>query len=195
MRLRSVLLTASIAAASLSATSAHAQDAAQWQGFYAGAGLNVISLELDGFAPFPVGLGTETGFGIFAGYNHAIGSNFVVGAELGYNFETSFASLIIPSMTVDNSSTLRGRAGYATGNVLGYVSLGYMTADATILGLPGPVNADGVIYGLGLEAMMTDTVSARIEFTQSDLDVSGTGVPPGPTIDAAIVSLGVAFHF
>ena len=194
MRLRSVLLTASIAAASLSATSAHAQDAAQWQGFYAGAGLNVISLELDGLA-LPIDLGTETGFGIFAGYNHAIGSNFVVGAELGYNFETSFASLIIPSMTVDNSSTLRGRAGYATGNVLGYVSLGYVTADATILGLPGAVNADGVIYGLGLEAMMTDTVSARIEFTQSDLDVSGTGVPPGLTIDAAIVSLGVAFHF
>ncbi len=195
MRLRSVLLTATIAAASLSATSAQAQDAAQWQGFYAGAGLNVISLELSGLGPIPVGLGTETGFTIFAGYNYAIGSNFVVGGELGYNFEATFTSLVFPAITMDNAITLRGRAGYATGNVLGYVSLGYVTANATVLGIPGAVSADGVIYGLGLEAMVADNVSARIEFTQSDLDVSGAGLPPGLTIDAANVSFGLAFHF
>lgn len=108
MRTRSALLAASVAAAAFSATSAQAQDAAQWAGFYAGGAVNTYSLEITGAAPFPIGLGTESGAAIFAGYNHAIGSNFVVGGELAYNFETSYTSILFPTpLNVESSVTLR----------------------------------------------------------------------------------------
>lgn len=195
MRIHTALLAAGLSVSAFT-TSVQAQDAAQWVGFYAGAAINTTSLEMSGAAPFPVGLGTESNFGFFGGYNHAVGSNFVVGGELAYFFESTYTPVFLfPSLTVDNTAVLRGRAGYATGNVLAYATLGYAFADVTIPAGPITADADGVIYGVGLEAMLANQISMRIEYIQSDLDVSGTGVPPNISVSGDTVSVGVAYHF
>ncbi len=174
------------AISAVTAGAAAAQDATDWQGFYGGFQFDIASPEVDGA---PVQLGTGHGGSLFVGYNHAIDANWVVGGELSYGQVSGIP--IVPGIELDMEDviTLRGRAGYALGNSLIYGSLGYQQADLTILGTT--VDADGVVFGLGFETMLTETVSARIEYNRSDLDLDG--VPAG--IEGNTVSIGVAMHF
>ena len=56
----------------------------------------------------------------------------------------------------------------------------------------GPdISGDGMTFGLGAETMITDRVSARIEFTRSDMDLDGSPV----SIQGNTLSLGLAMHF
>lgn len=192
MRFSTFLAAAGLAAALVPAA-ASAQDAALWSGFYAGLQANIIS---PSFELIPIPLDTGTGLGIYGGYNHALGDNFVVGGEISYNAETDIGSVFFP-VTMDNAITLRGRAGYAVGNVLAYASLGYVWADVSFGPAPGiDLDAEGMIYGIGLEAMLAENISMRIEYTQSDLDLSSTiPLPPGFSVQADTVSIGVAYHF
>ena len=116
------------AAATLSAaitTTAIAQDAEKWEGFYAGGRVNMQNLGISGV---PVGIDPEINAGVFGGYNYAVAPNFVLGAELGYDSKLDY-TVMGTGLDLENNINLRGRGGYAFGNSMLYGSLGYGWTD------------------------------------------------------------------
>lgn len=192
-------LTAIALAAAFAAPSASAQDAGQWTGFYAGFATNIISPEFDNStATTPLQEGT--GFGAYGGYNFALGDNFVVGAELGFSGPVAFqTSLGNPDFEFDNVLNARVRGGYAIGNALVYGSLGYQVANySASAGVAAAGSADGLVYGIGLEMLLTDSVSVRLDYTSTHMNPDAgtiTGGSAGEQIDANAIGLGVALRF
>lgn len=186
-------------AAVFAATGAQAQDAGQWTGFYAGFATNIISPEFDNStATTPLQEGT--GFGAYGGYNFALGDNFVVGAEVGVSGPVSFqTSLGNPDFEFDNMINARVRGGYAMGSALVYGSLGYQIANySASTGVAAAGTADGLVYGIGIEMLLNDSVSVRLDYTSTHMTPDpGTiaGGSSGEQIDANAVGLGVAFRF
>lgn len=186
-------------AAAVSATGAAAQDANQWTGFYAGFATNIISPEFDNSTAMTP-LQEGTGFGAFGGYNFAFGDNFVVGAEVGFSGPATFqTTLATNDFEFERVLNARVRGGYAIGNALVYGSLGYQTAEyGASAGVSTEGTADGLVYGIGLEMLLNDQVSVRLDYTSTHMTPdAGTiiGGSNGEQIDANAVGLGVALHF
>jgi outer membrane immunogenic protein len=189
MKLQGILV-AGVMAATLSGT-AQAQD---WTGFYAGLSATTHGSEITpSGAPFGLP-GDSVSPGIFAGYNHAVGSNWIIGGELSYDAaDTSF----LPSLPIEVSNTaeLRGRVGYAMGNVMPYVALGVVSSDMGVLG-GNYGSQSGYSMGLGLEYMVSDAMSLRTEFKQTRYsDVLEADLGPGWSIEDRAIAIGAAFHF
>lgn len=186
-------------ASAFAATGASAQDANRWTGFYAGFATNIIAPEFDNStATTPLQEGT--GFGAYGGYNYAVNGNFVVGAEVGISGPAAFqTSLGNPDFEFDNVMNARVRGGYALGNALVYGSLGYQVVNyGAAAGVAAAGSADGLVYGIGLEMLLTDTVSVRLDYTSTHMTPdAGTivGGSNGEQIDANAVGLGVALRF
>lgn len=181
------------------ATGASAQDASQWTGFYAGFATNIISPEFDNSTSF-VPLQEGTGFGVYGGYNFTFGDNFVVGAEVGIGGPASFQTALgNPDFEFDNVVNARVRGGYAIGNALVYGSVGYQVVNySAAAGISTDGSADGLVYGIGLEMLLTDSVSVRLDYTSTHMNPdAGTlpGIAGDAQIDANAVGLGVALHF
>ncbi|ABD56099.1 porin family protein [Jannaschia sp. CCS1] len=186
-------------ATAVSATGAAAQDASQWTGFYAGFATNIISPEFDNStATTPLQEGT--GFGAYGGYNYAFGDNFVVGAELGFSGPATFQTTLgANDFEFERVLNARVRGGYAMGNALVYGTLGYQTVEyGASAGVSTEGAADGLVYGIGLEMLLNDQVSVRLDYTSTHMTPdAGTiiGGSAGEQIDANAVGLGVALHF
>ncbi|MEX3014564.1 outer membrane protein [Gymnodinialimonas hymeniacidonis] len=192
-------LTALTLAAALAASGASAQDASQWTGFYAGFATNIISPEFDN-SNIATPLQEGTGFGAYGGYNYAIGDNFVVGAEVGFSGPAAFQTTLAgPDFEFDRMLNARVRGGYALGNALVYGTLGYQTVEyGAAAGISTEGTADGLVYGIGLEMLLVDNVSVRLDYTSTHMTPDAgtlTGAVGGEQIDANAVGLGVALHF
>lgn len=153
--------------------------------------------------------------GIYAGYDHKIGSNVVIGVEAGFNIAAedrivahgmngpSVNPLIAnPSGAVDtivnphHAFDLSVRAGYLMNDKsLLYIRGGYdnMRARTTVAGfdtaLSSTDNYDGWMVGGGFERALGDKVSTRLEYRYSDL---GNGASK---FDRHQVLLGVGYRF
>ncbi|MGE4431942.1 MAG: outer membrane protein [Sphingobium sp.] len=138
--------------------------------------------------------------GVFAGYDHKIGSSFVIGAEAGFNMgiddkmtrRGAIDTIVNPLHAFDVSA----RAGYLVNDrSLIYVRGGYdnMRARTTVAGpdvaLSSKDSYDGWMVGGGVERALGDKVSTRLEYRYSDLG-SGAG-----QFDRHQVLLGVAYRF
>lgn len=138
--------------------------------------------------------------GIFAGYDHKIGSSVVLGAEAGFNLGAddkitrrgAVNTIVNPNHAFDISA----RAGYlVSDNSLLYVRGGYdnMRARTTVIGpdhsLSSKDSYDGWMVGGGYEHALTDNVSSRLEYRYSDLGSGET------SFDRHQVLLGVAYRF
>jgi outer membrane immunogenic protein len=139
-------------------------------------------------------------YGVFAGYAHQFANNIVLGAEIAYDSadysatRTSgpIASTTFPTLTyapgnsvdVKNVVSLRARIGYSFGATLGFVSMGWASADtevsAEVLSNGGyskrgvaSDNLDGTSYGVGLEHSFADRWSVRGQYERQDFgDIS-----------------------
>lgn len=136
-------------------------------------------------------------FGVHVGYNRQFANNVVLGGELSYDYAdisasralgqtptTSFPTLTYaPSNTIDVQGLVnaRVRLGYAFDSFLGFVSVGYATADAevgaAVLSNGGYSKAGttsdwvgGLSYGLGAEFKLAGPWSFRGEYQRLDLD-------------------------
>ena len=183
-------LTAAAALASALASTATAQDAELWEGFYAGARVNMQDLDISGA---PVSIDTGFNIGIYGGYNHAVAPNFVLGGELSYDSQSEHTIGAPPPLQLDNNFSLRARGGYAFGNTLLYGTAGYSWSDFNVPGVLSG-SAEGFVYGVGLEHMITESVSTRFEYTRSDLDLSAGGLGVN-SADVNRFSIGVSYKF
>ena len=193
-----LVATTSALAIFASATASLAQDAGQWQGFYAGFSTNITAPEFDN-SNLMVPLQEGAGFGAYGGYNFALGDSFVVGAEVGIGGPTTFQVDLSQDFEYDNVLNARIRGGYAIGNALIYGTLGYQSVDFSATpGISTNGSADGIVYGLGIEVLLVDNVSVRMDYTSTHMNPdSGSiiGAPSDLQIDANAIGLGVALHF
>jgi outer membrane immunogenic protein len=120
------------------------------------------------------------------------GSNTTVGCPAGCSTSDSWLS------------TVRGRAGYAFGTVMPYVTGGLAVGDiqASVPGLPGGSTTNpGWTVGGGLEVALPGNWSAKAEYLHVDLGQLNCGINcgVGPTDNVSmhqdIVRAGVNYHF
>ncbi len=198
----------------LLAAPALAQDAPTFSGFYIGgqtgwqgdkASLkndpNDQSVSRDGWM-----------YGAQAGYDYRMG-NFVLGGEAMISGSSGTAEQID---TLGNSYKLNagttwglsGRAGYVVAEpVLLYGRLGYTWASYNYVfnnSIETSYDQDGIVVGLGAEYQFSQNISARLEWTYSDLGDDTFQRPPKPptvflpqelNFDRMGVALGVNFRF
>lgn len=195
------LLTGTASAADLyvpSPDQAIVTTSADWTGFYIGAHA--------GYADFDAAhdgddsdLATLNGWlgGVQAGYNAQFDS-----IVLGVEADLSAAGILEGSDTdhwneedgINALATLRGRLGFAVGDLLLYGTAGLAVANLDTYDEAQTIG--GWVAGVGAEYMVTDTVSLKAEYLYTNfgtVDVKGYG--DTFDIDGSAVRLGVNFHF
>lgn len=189
--MKTVLKTLTLAAAVSAGLSniAAAQDAEKWEGFYAGARVNMQNLDISGV---PFGFDPDVNAGLFGGYNHAVAPNFVLGAELSYDGGLDY-NIGGGNLKLDNNLGVRARGGYAFGNSMLYGTLGYASTEWDVPGF-ATGSADGFVYGIGLETLLTENISTRFEYTRTDYDFSGPALG-GRSGEVDAFSIGVSYKF
>lgn len=153
---------------------------ADWTGWYAGAQYDF----LDGDAAIGGALDGDV-VGVFAGYRQDFG-DFVLGGEIDY----SVGDFGIAGVTLDVDSLLRVgiELGYDVGPALIYATVGYARLDLSAVGVTA--DGDGVYYGLGVDFMVSDSVSLGIELLRHDFDNFN-----GNSYDITSVGLNIAYRF
>lgn len=190
MKLTNLFAAAVVAA---SATTAAAQDAADWGGFYAGLTASSISWETNLGAPGTSFGGNGAGLGILLGYNHALSPSFIVGGELTYSFAES--NLGVAPFTLKDEASLRLRGGYVMGETLLYGAVGY--AQANIEAAPGvDGKGDGTVVAIGIEHMLKPNLTIRVEYSHTEYsDYPITILPPTWEDSTDAITVGVAYKF
>jgi high affinity Mn2+ porin len=151
--------------------------------------------------------------GYQAGYLRQLSSHVVLGIEADASFTSHLdAPALIPApfhTTIDYVGTVRGRAGYASGTLLAYVTGGFAwghshininDAAGAVVSSPGQ-NQLGWTVGAGVEFAVSGNWSTKLEYDYIDLarrtyDLSGFGLPPvnvDPNIH--LVKLGLNYRF
>lgn len=140
--------------------------------------------------------------GVFAGYDHELIPNIVLGVEAGFSLaDVDKVGPVGPdnaSLDPRYSFDASARAGYVLGerNLL-YVRGGYantraeLTRDVNDVAISDRSSHDGWFVGGGVERKLLDNVSTRVEYRYSDLgDHDYTG-----KYDRHQVLAGVAYRF
>jgi outer membrane immunogenic protein len=170
-----------------------------WTGFYIGANA--------GYADFDAAhdgddtdLATLNGWqgGMQAGYNVQFDS-----IVLGVEADLSAAGILEGSTTdhwneddgINGLATLRGRLGFAVGDLLLYGTAGLAAANLDVSNESQTLT--GWVAGVGAEYMVTDSVSLKAEYLYTNF---GTVEVAGYSnyefdIDGSAVRVGVNFHF
>jgi len=175
-----------------------------WTGPYLGAVLGY------GWGNFNV----DTGFGAsspnvdgaklggYAGYNFDLGNNIVLGVEADLNWDNFDGGYAMNgSVKQEWDSTARLRAGYSFGRVLAYGTGGAAVSGAKVdSGLNSDSNTHwGWTLGAGVEAAVTDHITARLEYQYADYgsEVYSTGLGAASNVDFSTntVRAGVGYKF
>jgi len=139
--------------------------------------------------------------GVFAGYDHKIGSSVVLGVEAGFNMGiddkmTRRRGAVDTTVNPLHAFDVSARAGYLVNDrSLIYVRGGYdnMSARTTLvspdLAVSSKDSYDGWMVGGGFERALGDKVSTRLEYRYSDLGSDAA------KFDRHQVLLGVAYRF
>lgn len=199
------LISLALASTMLAGVSAQAADidpapvveeAHDWRGSYFGIqGGGVFGSDVTVSAPIvaPVSFLNGTNFngvhgGIFGGYNFQSG-NIVFGIDNDFSFTSSDTTFGTATADLRTLSSVRGRVGYAFDRVLPYVTGGLAYGNvrfrSLLLGAAGSEFQFGWTAGAGVEAALTDYVSARVQYTYSDLGSDGfvPNVAGGASVD------------
>ena len=179
-----------------------------WSGFYLGAngggGWGTSHWQGIGNVGLSGGMAGGT-----AGYNWQLGQT-VLGLEGDIDWsglQGTNNSTACPNGACSTSdswlSTVRGRAGYAFGGVLPYVTGGLAVGDikASAPGLPGGTNTNaGWTVGGGIEFALPDNWSAKAEYLHVDLGDFNCGTACGTpnenvSLHDNVFRAGVNYHF
>jgi len=141
--------------------------------------------------------------GVYAGYNYQIDPHWVVGgeADVSYAGSDSYTGGYGDVKIGGNwFGTVRGRAGYAFDNLLLYGTAGLAVAEGNVK-LNGDSDSQthvGYVVGAGVEAALTQNITARAEYLYTDTDeqtynVAGKGIRTD--LDGSSVRVGVGYKF
>ncbi|MDB5544479.1 MAG: outer rane autotransporter barrel domain protein [Hyphomicrobiales bacterium] len=186
-------------------------EAADWSGAYAGflagygkdrvrtsTALASRSFDADG------GLG-----GIYAGRNFVFG-NVIAGWDGAIMLSSLNGDGIVPGTLDAHSyrdyftSDIRGRVGYAFGRFLPFIAAGATfgrseQSDAVTLSHRAKISTDAWTIGAGVDYMLMDRVSMRVEYlhqkswNNTDVDLNGVAMSQSRSADS--VRAGLAWHF
>lgn len=152
--------------------------------------------------------------GGFAGYNYQFdNSPLVIGAEADLNYSDASSSRVtsaftgLPNARIKNdigwTGAVRGRLGYAFDRFMVYGAAGVAFADHEIKASGAAGGSDDTVavgwtIGGGLEAALTDNVTARVEYRYSDygtdkFSVANTRVKSDVTDNRVLLGLGYKF--
>jgi Opacity protein and related surface antigens len=142
------------------------------------------------------------GGGVFGGYNMQSGQIvYGVEADVGYNGEEEEAGAGIEGEAGWNGS-VRARLGYDLNPFLIYGTAGVALQDneltETATGASDSKTAVGYTVGAGVEALVTDNITTRVEYRYTDFgsdtyDLGGTSVSSGYDDHSVKVGIGVKF--
>lgn len=181
------------------------RSAFDWTGFYIGAnaayGWGEYEIDAGGASATP----DFDGFsgGAFIGYNQQIYGNWVVGGEADVMLGQD-DSFTVGGVTVDSDmpvlSTVRARVGYAFDSFMVYgtggLALGFGEAD---IGGGSDSNTHvGWAVGAGIEAALTENITARAEYLYVDTSsetYSFGGTSADADLDTSLVRVGVGYKF
>lgn len=184
-----------------------------WTGAYVGGHLGWVSGTVDfETLPTPGFTGTyDIGgwlLGAQGGYNWQM-DTFVLGVEgdvsLG-DVTSDLDETIFIDRHVNWEASLRARAGVAFDAILLYATAGVAVANSTseLFGIVDDTQTHvGWTVGAGVEAMVAENVSAKVEYRYSDFGAAQydffTIIPPGLSTESTItqhsLTAGVNFHF
>lgn len=119
--------------------------------------------------------------GLGGGVNQQLQNGVVLGVEGDIDF--SDVTDTVPDLLggggntitskTDWSGSLRGRVGYAAGNILPYLTAGLAVANATVSATDGPISESAVLSGwtagAGLEFALDEHWSGKAEYLYTDL--------------------------
>ncbi|WP_181318311.1 outer membrane protein [Pseudogemmobacter blasticus] len=185
------MLVSGLALAAAMALPAASQD---WAGFYAGI---QVSSETGSITPSGAPFSYDADNispALVLGYNWQMANNLVLGGEAIIASGTVSNMPILP-YEADAVSQVRVRLGYALYRAMPYVALGVGMTDFGVFG--GPSSSErGATVGIGLEFLVSDKVSARMEYSRSDFGgVWDDYAPDAFEYEAEALSLGVMYHF
>lgn len=171
--------------------------AQDWGGAYIGLSANSGDGNLDLIgSPFAYKIDGGTELGIYAGYNHVLASNLVLGGELSYS-SVDGSSMPITPWGYDGMLQVRARVGYAMDNIMPYIALGMAKTDFNIAGVI-VTDESGITFAVGLDYMMNDKMSLRFEYNEARFNSVGepTIFPPDVAdLKVKTLTIGAAFHF
>lgn len=162
-----------------------AQDGSVWDGPYAG----LTYSSGTGFQDYG---GSPTydlegdGFGLIAGYNYATGP-WVIGGELAFS-RTDIAEL--PSgedYKFTSLLDLKARAGYATGSLLVYGTIGGSFTNWQEGTGFGGYDGNGFLYGVGMDYLVSPQFFVGADYIVRDVSSDW----PGGTFDADVDTFSV----
>lgn len=161
----------------LSATSVCAAD---WSGFYAGAGVG--NLEVDTSV---AGVKeNDVAYGLHAGYRFDAGQ-WVWGGEFEHDWTD--IELVPGAISVERVMRLKATAGYDFDRTLVYLAAGTAQVDVDGLG-----DEWGAFYGLGAAYAVTPQASVSLELLEHNFnDIDGSGIDA----DAWSAGLRVSWRF
>ncbi len=198
-------------AGATSAASQGVSGASDFEGAYAG--LELGAVRADGDADYPVLAGGTVsgpydpdngrGYGILAGYNVQNG-NVVYGAELRYTnlidvSERGASDAEIREVL--DVADIRGRVGYARGDVLIYGSLGWSWSRFRVHpsrlfeGRDSQITLDGFNVGLGVEYNFSENWYVGGDFTYRDISGRFDEANNDTDVDLSTISARVAYRF
>lgn len=157
-----------------------------WTGFYAGGQIAYGSGNVTvGGAPYSSL--NSLAYGLFAGYNYHMPSNWVIGAEIGLLHGTVNLPTGAPTSYTGNTIDLRLRGGYAMGRALLY---GFVGGSRTSLS-GAPFTPSGWTAGVGVDYMLNAQfmVGANVAYR----NLRDSSVPMQATSTA--IELRAAYRF
>jgi hypothetical protein len=203
------LSTGMVSAIALAAGSTSAE-AQSFDGLYGGLALGVmfgdgaVARELDEGVDDYTFDGSGS-FGAFVGYNRTMSNGMIAGAEFniqsGGEMDSTASTSGEGDYRVTNMMDFRLRLGTELntdtfgGPVMVYAFGGYTTGDATRYYGSAPYEFTGANYGVGVESMVSDSMSIGLELLGRTLSTYGQDDNPRETRSHGQVTLRAAFHF
>lgn len=141
---------------------------------------------------------------VFGGVNAQVGPNFVVGAEADATLSSLSGTTVQAGRGYrsdsDFNATVRGRVGTAVGRFLPYATGGLAFVDNTVATKGGTASSVemGWAAGAGVEGMVTDRITGRVEYMylgvgESKHKVGGRTVASDPSTN--MLRAGAAYKF
>lgn len=157
---------------------AAAQDTDKWTGAYFGGFASSFSYEETGKFDDGTSLTVDAGIATlsgFAGYDKQISPQFVIGGEVGINLLGTEDEVLIDGLeyALDSGYWIRGRAGVVAESMLIYGALGLARYNSEVKYRNvtlGEGFGSGPEFGLGIEFMVRDKMSVRVEYTTASYE-------------------------